>query len=479
MKRKLNMDELESFIADSADEVRMYPSDRVWRNIDKELHGEKQWPALTFGAVLTTAIMLATLIFLHPDKDLFVIEPMASSVKPGAKAVSKNQLTHSDFSVAGERFLEKAPLVKESETEAAGNADAVSAENAGIENSLAGSKFGLDDALIVLNYATNSNDTELAGQELLTPSMKEEVLAASDQREVPQAAQPNVFPYLSRDAAITEPADLTGKKDIVLAGNDEASSAYLNKEQKQSKLQRWGIQYYATPSISYRILTEEKYFDKNLFPGGQIPGIYYNDVRRVVNQDAGFGAEAGAAITYAVTDRLSLKGGLQFNMRRYNINAYKADITQASAIRLQQNGAFDTMMAASDIINFASENPTQIRNQTIQLSMPIGFELAMAQFGKSAFVVAATLQPTFNISQQSWMITSDYQRYVKEQSLARNFNLNAGFEAFFRFKTKGNLSWQVGPQIRYQLRSSFADIYPVKENLIDYGFKIGLSKTLH
>jgi hypothetical protein len=136
-------------------------------------------------------------------------------------------------------------------------------------------------------------------------------------------------------------------------------------------------------------------------------------------------------------------------------------------------------MAASDIINFASDNPTQIQNQHIQLSMPIGFELAMAQFGKSAFVVSATMQPTLNISQQAWMITSDYQRYVQQQSLARNFNLNAGFEAFFRFRTKGNLSWQIGPQIRYQLLSSFADKYPVKENLIDYGFKIGLSKTLH
>jgi hypothetical protein len=476
MKRKLNMDEFESFIADSADEVRMYPSDRVWRNIDKELHGEKQWPALTFGAVLTTAIMLATLIFLQPDKDLFVIEPMASPSTPPIKTIAKHQLPHSDFEMAGERLLEKVSLVKESETEGAGNIDAVADENTGTDNTVAGSMFGMDEALIVLNYAGNANNAEWG-----TPSLNAEVLTATDHREVPQAAQPSVLQYLGRDAGMTEPGDLTSKEEMVTAGNDKASMAYSGKEQlqKQSKPQRWGIQYYATPSISYRILTEEKYYDKNLFPGGQIPATYYNDVRRVVNQDAGFGAEAGAAITYAVTDRLTLKGGLQFNLRRYNINAYKADVTQASAIRLQQNGAFDTLMAASDIINFASDNPTQIQNQHIQLSMPIGFELAMAQFGKSAFVVSATMQPTLNISQQAWMITSDYQRYVQQQSLARNFNLNAGFEAFFRFRTKGNLSWQIGPQIRYQLLSSFADKYPVKENLIDYGFKIGLSKTLH
>ena len=475
------MDELESFIADSADEVRMYPSDRVWRNIDKELHGEKQWPALTFGAVLTTAIMLATLIFLHPDKDLFVIEPMATPATPSTKTIAKHQLPHSDFELAGKRLLEKPALVTESETEEPGNVNPVADENTGSDNALAGSKFGMDEALIVLNYAGIENNSGWAGQEWITPSLNAEVVTTTDQREVPQAAQPSVAQYLSSDAGMIEPGDLASKEEIVTAGNDKASMPYSGQEQlqKQSKSQRWGIQYYATPSISYRILTEEKYYDKNLFPGGQIPATYYNDVRRVVNQDAGFGAEAGAAITYAVTDRLSLKGGLQFNLRRYNINAYKSDVTQASAIRLQQNGAFDTLMAASNIINFASDNPTQIQNQNIQLSMPIGFELAMAQFGKSAFFVSATLQPTLNISQQAWMITSDYQRYVQQQSLARNFNLNAGFEAFFRFKTKGNLSWQIGPQIRYQLHSSFADKYPVKENLIDYGFKIGLSKTLH
>jgi hypothetical protein len=332
-----------------------------------------------------------------------------------------------------------------------------------------------------LNYAGLANNSELAGQELITPSMKAEVLVATDQREVPLAAQPNLVQYLNRDAGVTEPENPGNNEEMVAAGSDRASMVHSGQEQmkKQSKPQRWGIQYYATPSISYRLLTEEKYYDKNLFPGGQIPATYYNDVRRVVNQDAGFGAEAGAAITYAATDRLTLKGGLQFNLRRYSINAYMADVTQASAIRLQQNGAFDTLMAASNIINFASDHPTQIQNRNIQLSMPIGFELAMAQFGKSAIVVSATLQPTFNISQQAWMITSDYQRYVQQQSLARNFNLNAGFEAFFRFKTKGNLAWQIGPQIRYQLNSSFADKYPVKENLIDYGFKIGLSKTLH
>ena len=63
MKKKLYMDELESFIAESADGVRMYPSDRVWLNIDKRLRGERKWPALTFGAVLTGAILLAGLIF--------------------------------------------------------------------------------------------------------------------------------------------------------------------------------------------------------------------------------------------------------------------------------------------------------------------------------------------------------------------------------------------------------------------------------
>jgi hypothetical protein len=56
----------------------------------------------------------------------------------------------------------------------------------------------------------------------------------------------------------------------------------------------------------------------------------------------------------------------------------------------------------------------------------------------------------------------------------RKWNVNTNFETFVTYST-GHLNWQVGPQVRYQILSSYLKKYPVKENLFDFGLKVGLS----
>jgi hypothetical protein len=38
--------------------------------------------------------------------------------------------------------------------------------------------------------------------------------------------------------------------------------------------------------------------------------------------------------------------------------------------------------------------------------------------------------------------------------------------------------WQIGPEFRYQLLSTYSNEYPIHENLKGYGLKIGLVKEL-
>jgi hypothetical protein len=52
--------------------------------------------------------------------------------------------------------------------------------------------------------------------------------------------------------------------------------------------------------------------------------------------------------------------------------------------------------------------------------------------------------------------------------------MNTSFETFVSYKS-GNVRWQIGPQVRYQLRSSFDKRYPFKENLFDFGLKVGIT----
>jgi hypothetical protein len=111
------------------------------------------------------------------------------------------------------------------------------------------------------------------------------------------------------------------------------------------------------------------------------------------------------------------------------------------------------------------------------LSIPIGAEWTVINKNRIQFNVAGSIQPTYVINNQSYMVSSDLKNYAQSPSLYRNFNLNTGFEAFITFRT-GATKWNIGPQLRYQLMSSYKSEYPIKEHLMEYGFKLGMTRTL-
>ena len=77
------------------------------------------------------------------------------------------------------------------------------------------------------------------------------------------------------------------------------------------------------------------------------------------------------------------------------------------------------------------------------------------------------------LDNRAYLITADYKNYAEMPSLTRRWNMNTSFEVFTQQKT-GKLNWRVGPQVRYQLMSSFSKDYPIKEHLFDFGLKLGI-----
>ncbi|MEP7319155.1 MAG: hypothetical protein ABI921_10445, partial [Panacibacter sp.] len=61
MENRFYDNEFEKYLKEEADDYRMYPSDRVWRNIQQEIHGYRRWPALTIIAVfIISALVVGT-----------------------------------------------------------------------------------------------------------------------------------------------------------------------------------------------------------------------------------------------------------------------------------------------------------------------------------------------------------------------------------------------------------------------------------
>ena len=90
------------------------------------------------------------------------------------------------------------------------------------------------------------------------------------------------------------------------------------------------------------------------------------------------------------------------------------------------------------------------------------------------FGIATSVQPSYLVGDRAYLITSDYKSYVQVPWLIRRWNANTNLQTFVSYST-GKMRWQVGPQVRYQLLSSFISEYPVKENLFDFGLKVGVS----
>jgi hypothetical protein len=136
-----------------------------------------------------------------------------------------------------------------------------------------------------------------------------------------------------------------------------------------------------------------------------------------------------------------------------------------------------SLTSYTDIRNFGGSSVDNLKNQYYQFSLPVGLELKVLGNDRLQFNIAGTIQPTYLLNKNSYLITTDYKNYTKAPSLVRRWNMNAGAEAFLSY-ARGDVKWQVGPQFRYQLLSSYDKAYPIKEYLMEYGIKIGITKTI-
>lgn len=75
MEDNFNQTDFEEFLKEQVKNHRMYPSDTVWRDISKNLHGDKKWPALTIAAFTLLSATIAICIHFTSKPDIFAIKP--------------------------------------------------------------------------------------------------------------------------------------------------------------------------------------------------------------------------------------------------------------------------------------------------------------------------------------------------------------------------------------------------------------------
>jgi hypothetical protein len=440
MKRNFTNENFEDFLRQSADGLRMRPSDKVWKGISKHLNKRRRRIGFAIGSFL---LVISTLGY-------FIVQDSANKLNSFVKEGSANTFTKT---------------TKNSENQSTAQS---SIQKTQVSNPVFTTQPGVKN-----NFNSINNSISQLAQ--LNADETEEVT----DNNTPPGNNTEFFPTIVdsyfddfREEATTK-QQTAADQSLYPMTIESVVNSYKVKGQKK----KLGFQFYFTPTISYRKLGENKSFlrSQSASSPNYLPALVF-DVNNVVTHKPDIGFELGMAAKYPITRKMKLRGGLQFNVNRYDIKAYNAATSVATIMfNGRTSNRADSLNTYARYSNRNTGYKTNwLQNLYFQISAPVGVEFKVSGDEKLQFGVATTIQPTYVLGDRAYLISTDYKNYVEVPQLVRRWNVNTALETYVGYST-GRLDWQVGPQVRYQLLSSFINKYPVKENLFDFGLKVGIS----
>jgi len=440
MERNFN-NEFERFLKENADQYRMYPSAKVWSGIYNNLHTRRKWFGLGIMLLLLTGSLVTVLVTRSPK------ETGISANKPvsNEKAVTSNaQITAPSKHIVENKTLAGSTLFGGTE------------------------KQNLQVALSKNFYGAPANDLVIEENNLHFDGPTATSAEPLDINITDQLTDEDIVSNVRSQQVSAYPKKLTASNPF----NWTIESVLNSFHGARNK--RFGLQINFTPTVSYRKLSANKAFLRSASLQANAPSSFaaLYDVNSAVTHKPDIGLEMGFAAKYSLAN-FRVKAGLQFNINRYDIKAFTYPM-ELTTFALRTNAGVDSVYTISSHRNFSGYKSDWLQNFYFEISAPVGIEVDIAGDDRVQFGVAGTIQPTYILGDRAYLLSTDYKNYAEVPWLIRRWNISTGFETFVSYST-GKLKWQVGPQVRYQLLSSFVEKYPVKENLFDFGLKVGVS----
>lgn len=480
MDRDFYTDDFEQFLKSKADQHRLYPSELVWKKINRTLHPTK-------SGLIVAALFL---LFLFTGDQILRV------------ASDKNELSGSiikNDEIAATDFLQQIRaglnLTQNKSTVHIFN-QPIYSNNINIYKWLNSYNYVANSALpkviadklpiaqrITSSFSTRFSDlpplNAIAAKYVAIPENevgKVFIVDNADTRVVMNATtvkaiagnKPAMPAVIAKPIITVEPK----KSSVAITMPTSYASVKIPKIAEQKHLQ---LQYYFSPTISFRKLEDPS--SKSSSSQDLPLASNHLDVNKFVNHSPTIGLEAGSALLIPITKNISLKAGLQLNMNGYNVSAYTYSREKAM-IALNSPGNNDTIRAFTSIRNLSGYSQEILQNRYFQLSVPVGIDVKIIGDHRLQLNAAGTFQPFYVMAHSTYLLSNDYNNYVKEHSLVRRFNYAANLETYVSYTGANGLKFQLGPQFRYQLKSTYSDKYPIHEYLVEYGIKFGIIKTL-
>ena len=420
-------DDLEDLLKERADQYLLYPSDAVWKNINKELHPARTWAYIAVAA-----------LFLFSTGLTMVIKKESSSiVKPRAGQIAYQFLKQEN---GNDGFIKR--------------------------------KIEPDAVKVTRATTLLQPSRRIVSQSIQPTSMREkdrleafelpELFSLTDNVSISKISKPK-----------HSAAERTAKKSVF----STAIASVVQTAKKIGKETSWQI--YGGPTLGYRFLSGEasrsnyQYTAFSLSTNAQFP----RNAKDVVNHRPGLGFELGTAMMYPLSKRWNIRAGLQANYNQYQIDAFSSvpEIANYGMNNLRTGSR--PISTVSYYSNTDGYRKATLRNEHYMLSLPVGLDYRVIGSHKINLTVGTSVQPTYVFANYSYLISTNLKNYAKAPYLNRRWNINSSVEASLNVQ-QGKIRWSVAPQFRYQLLSSFKEKYPIRENLTDLSIKVGIIRTI-
>jgi hypothetical protein len=473
-KRFINRD-FEQYLKNNADQYRMFPSERVWDNIHQRLHSRRRWYGIGLALLLISTAVITSLLFLPSGRPAplarqtmtatetrFPVPESENRIRP---VTSPAPVTTTPRNTVEDRLFPATALREETSVAVA----------ASIPASATYTAASLQDNRTPVNTVTPGHPEMPSLAAAKKPVVAEKTILADKpavtRNEPPARTETAAAPSAAPIAAAPEkPASLALLTPANLLTIESITNTY--RHTKARKRLAWHV--YATPTITYRKLKENKAFLTQARQAFNMPNSFsFSDINNIVTHKPDLGIQLGVGAAYPLSRRLRITTGLQFNVSKYDIRAY-THTSEVATIALSTNyGGTNSVSTITNYRNIGGYRADWLHNLYVSASAPVGLELNLARPGRAEFGIHGTLQPTYVLGNRAYLLSADFKNYAEVPSLTRKWNLNTGLEVFAGYNTK-KMSWRIGPQVRYQVFSSFVKQYPISEHLFDVGIKLGV-----
>lgn len=461
--------DLEQLLRQRTDQVRMYPSEKVWKHIRRTIHHAR------YGYGLAVLLLLGAGSYISLQNELFTSSKKQAPTKTNQPII--NTPTAGIFNTS--RFKSTDVAGKES------NPEKTSYHSLHTRGQYAGlhtlENSQIKAAMTTLNSNLSTN-TLAADNEASAKDISQSYSGQQNTRHENALAVSPINSAIESGSA-DNIDNIQGSS--VEMHNDAGDRLQINWLQENAvyeltrpTFKKISWQFQVTPTVNYRNINGQKMV--NISPELTSIPVALNiqgNIDNLLNHKPAMGFEMGTGILYSLNKKLAVKAGAQFNYARYDIQAYTSSSADRATIALSTVMGSESLTSYTNIRNFGGDEVKDLKNEYFQFSLPIGLEYTLLGNRRVQLSVAGTFQPTYMLNHDNYLITTDYKNYTREPSLLRHFNLNTSAEAFLSYNM-GSMKIQMGPQFRYQIFSSFVSKYPLQEHLKEFGFKLGITKTL-